>query len=512
MAAATISATALIASGPTAQAERTDPVVATTAGELRGVVDGGLVRFQGVPYAAAPTGDRRWSPPQPVEAWSGIRDATEPAPICVQPEAPDMPAALPQSEDCLTVNVTAPADAEDLPVLVWIPGGGFVTGAGSVYDPARLVETGEIIVVTMNYRLGVFGFFAHPELGEESNFGLQDQIAALEWVRDDIAAFGGDPDNVTLAGASAGAMSTCTLMTSPSASDLFHRAIVQSGSCSTGHPAGAFGPGIGAVDTWHPLATVQGTGAALAEGLSCADLTCLRQVPAEELLPYTGMFPLIAHGTDLVPREPAAVFDDGDHMPVPLLQGNTRDEHVEFTTAAYPDGLTTDQYAALLRTAFGHAAERIERHYPARDFASPTAAAARVFSDYDWICPSWRTGRDHADVAPVYAYVFNDPSAPTPSGAPLPEHVRPATAHGGDMPYLFDFPNGPGLTDAQRPLAQTLVDYWTAFVRSGDPNGPHVSWPRLDRSDQAMWLAPESIAPVDMKGTFNCGLWRNVSP
>lgn len=286
-----------------------------------------------------------------------------------------MPAGTPQSEDCLTLEVTAPAEPGDnRPAMVWIPGGGFITGAGSIYDPARLVRAGKVVVVTVNYRLGVFGFFAHPQLGDDSNFGLQDQIAALRWVRANIARFGGDPGRITLAGASAGAMSTCTLMTSPSARGLFHRAIIQSGSCLTSHPAGALGEGVAAISSWHPLSTIQGTGQVVTAKLSCGDLACLRDKPAGELLPYTTWFPLIAHGTTLLPQVPAKVFAAGGQATMPIVQGNTHDEHVEFILTACPAGITAKQYSDLLKTAFGTAARRVERQYPAPRFPSPEAA------------------------------------------------------------------------------------------------------------------------------------------
>lgn len=504
------SAWMLVAGGTPAHADDiSDPVVVTASGKVQGTNQNGVRRFRGISYAAPPVGERRWQPPQPASSWTGTRDATKAGPACMQPEAPDMPKGTPQSEDCLTLEVTTPVrPGKGRPVMVWVPGGGFITGAGSIYDPARLVKAGDIVVVTVNYRLGVFGFFAHPELGEASNFGLQDQVAALRWVRANIAAFGGDPGKVTLAGASAGAMSTCTLMTSPAARGLFHRAIVQSGSCRTSHPAGAMGTGMPAISSWHPIDTIRGAGQALAEQLDCTDVACLRRKSAGELLPHTAQFPLLAYGTSLVPHEPATVFAAGKQAAIPLLQGNTRDEHVEFTLAVYPHGITARQYPALLKTAFGPAAPRVERRYPARRFTSPTAAASRVFSDSGWICPSWKSGREHARKARTYAYVFADPSAPTPSGQPLPAHVRPATAHGAETFYLFDFPDTPGLSAVQRRLAARIVGYWTRFVRTGDPNGAgSTTWPRLDTADRALNLAPESVQPINIKNAHHCGLW-----
>ncbi|MEV6134820.1 carboxylesterase family protein [Nocardia sp. NPDC051990] len=480
----------------------------TDAGAVRGNRDKGLVRFQGIPYAAAPVGEHRWQAPQQPSAWEGTRDATQSGPVCIQPQAPEMPENVAQSEDCLTLDVTAPAGQnKKRPVLVWIPGGGFITGAGSIYDPARLVRSGDIVVVTVNYRLGIFGFYSHPELGD-SNFGLQDQVAALRWVRANISQFGGDPDQVTLAGASAGAMSACTLMTSPPARGLFQRAIVQSGSCRTSHPAGAFGDGVGAISSWQPLSTIQSAGHDLAQQLSCPDVSCLRGKTTEELLPYTAMFPLVAFGTELVPDEPAEAFAAGRQANVPLLQGNTNDEHVEFILGVYPDGITTDQYSKLLRTAFESAAAEVEQQYPATEFKSPIAAASRVLSDRDWICPSWQSGRQHAEKAPTYSYVFTDPTAPTPAGNPLPEIVQPATAHGSDLYYVFDFPDGPQLTSEQQSLAAQLVGYWTAFVRTGDPNGDdRPVWPRLAADDTALEFVSDGIRPIDLRTSHHCTLW-----
>ncbi|MCX0272888.1 carboxylesterase family protein [Nocardia zapadnayensis] len=479
------------------------------AGALRGTETDDVVRFRGIPYAAAPVGQHRWQPPRPPEPWAGIRDATASGPICLQPAAPEMPHEIDQSEDCLTLDVITPAGGgPDRPVLVWIPGGGFITGAGSIYDPARLVRTGDIVVVTINYRLGVFGFYAHPGL-DGSNFGLQDQVAALAWVRDNIARFGGDPDRVTLAGASAGAMSACTLMASPPARGLFQQAIVASGSCRTRHPAGAFGEAVGAISTWQPLTTIQHAGAALTDQLSCPDMACMRELPASALLPHTSGFPLLAYGTELVPEEPAHAFDAGTQADIPLLLGNTVDEHIEFTLAAYPEPLTVTRYSSVLQNAFGPAAADIEHRYPASGFPSPTAAAGRVFSDHDWICPTWRSGRQHDTKAPTFAYIFAEESAPTPTGNPLPPHVRPAAVHGSDLYYLFDFPTGPALPRAQRPLADLLLGYWTAFVRTGDPNGadrPH--WPRLGAQNTAIRFQDET-RQVDMKAAHHCELWEH---
>lgn len=484
------------------------PVVRVDSGDLKGTTSQGVDRFKAIPFAAPPVDELRWQPPQPVEPWKGMRNASKAGPACMQADAPDMPPGTPRSEDCLTLEVTAPAgDTKDLPVMVWVPGGGFVTGAGSIYDPTRLVKSGDMVVVTVNYRLGVFGFFGHPELGE-SNFGLQDQVAALRWVNENIEAFGGDPDRVTLAGASAGAMSACTLMTSPEAEKLFQQAIVQSGSCLSEHPAGAFGEGVGAISSWKPLETIQSTGAFLAEQMECADFECLRRKGSDDLLPFTGMFPLVAYDTELVPENPATVFREGREADIPLLQGNTDDEHSEFALAVYPDGVTADQYPSMLRAAFGEKSDEVADAYPLDAFVNPTAAISQVFSDRGWICPSLESSRSHSALAATYAYVFDDPSAPTPSGEPVPEVLRPATVHGSDMYYLFDFPGDVKLTPKQRVLADQMAGYWSRFVATGDPNSEAViAWPPTEPDDPAvLGLAADGVAPFDAVAQHNCSL------
>ncbi|WP_067875105.1 carboxylesterase family protein [Nocardia vermiculata] len=246
----------------------------------------------------------------------------------------------------------------------------------------------------------------------------------------------------------------------------------------------------------------------MAEQLSCTDIACLRALPAETLLPYTAMFPLVAYGTPLVPVEPSSAFAARQQSDIALLQGNTLDEHAEFTVAAFPEPITADRYSAILRTAFGDAADLVEQRYPVNAFTSPTAAASRVFSDRDWICGSWRSGRDHAERAPTYAYTFTDPTAPTPGGNPVPALLQPATVHGSETYFLFDFPDGPALTTAQGSLAEQLVGYWTRFIRTGNPNGDSApTWPRLDASDLALSLEPDAIEPFNMRTTHHCDLW-----
>ena len=229
----------------------------TGAGVVRGQVAPGYVLFQGIPYAAAPIGELRWQPPRPVPAWRGMRDASKPATRCVQDTARDPDYGLATGEDCLSVNVWSPTGAAGRPVMVWIHGGAFANGSADPYDARWLVTKGDIVVVTINYRLGALGFLAHPALGppgDVGNYGLSDQQAALRWVRDNIAAFGGDPGKVTIAGQSAGGMSVCDHLVAPGSAGLFRAAIIASGPCSA----------------QAQLATAERDSAAYAAGLGCS--------------------------------------------------------------------------------------------------------------------------------------------------------------------------------------------------------------------------------------------------
>jgi para-nitrobenzyl esterase len=243
--------------------ELTGAIVRTDSGPVHGTVTNEHRIFSAIPYAAAPVGELRWRPPQPPEPWSTPRDATKPGARCPQLPSAEFGSPGSVNEDCLSLNVTTPWPADpdrQKPVMVWIHGGGFFGGAGSDYDARRLAVGGDIVVVTVNYRLGLLGFLGHPNLGDSGNFGLQDQQAALRWVRRNAAAFGGDPNTVTLFGESAGAWSTCVHLASPTAAGLFHRAVVQSGSCMMDWPNNALFPGTPAGSPWTARSQVEASG------------------------------------------------------------------------------------------------------------------------------------------------------------------------------------------------------------------------------------------------------------
>lgn len=307
---ALVAAAGVAACGGQEQKAGSTDEIQVEQGRLHGVTEGAVRRFTGVPFAAPPVGDLRWAPPAPPASWSGVREATKPANICEQPSEGLRPGQKP-SEDCLYLNVTMPSkpSAKPRPVLVFLHGGGFVGGSGGETDPRRMAERGDLIVVTPNYRLGVFGGFTHPALGRAGSFFLQDQQAALAWVKANAAALGGDAGNVTLAGQSAGAMSVCSQLASPSAAGLFHKAIIASGSCVTNHPAGALSPELPTVSTWKSREEIDGISQSIATGLGCTDpktaLACLRAVPPEKLVPTSAAFTFVPFDTDVLPRTPA---------------------------------------------------------------------------------------------------------------------------------------------------------------------------------------------------------------
>ncbi|HEY5926005.1 MAG TPA: carboxylesterase family protein, partial [Kofleriaceae bacterium] len=451
-------------------------VVTTTSGVLRGARDGETFAFKRVAFAAPPTGDARYAPPQPVSCPDGEVDATMLGPRCPQLDAN----AFVGDEDCLHLNVWAPAAAAATPrpVMVWIHGGGNSQGTAvdPIYDGRRLAEAGDVIVVTTNYRLGQLGFLAHAGFGEGNGvFGLLDQIAALTWVRDNIAAFGGDPANVTIMGESAGARDVCSLVASPPAKGLFHRAIMQSGSCK----------GL-------PLrARAEQNGADVAAAVGCdtaADVAaCMRGVPAEMVIralppdisaltssPYQPMIDGIVQ-TD----QPANVIAAGIHAAVPFVVGANADE----TANSAPPIMTVMQYESLVRMQLPPTiADAALQRYPASAFPTPRAAYVRLTTDARFVCPSREIAKaaDAGQSATVYRYFF--------------QYRQPLAVHGLDVPFVFGTfsaimtPNGPFQpTATDLAVAGVVQGYWSRFARSGDAGGT-PAWPVYDANDSTLVL------------------------
>lgn len=529
--AAALTIVALAAVSPTARAAQTQPpdgaslstagrtVVRVDSGTLRGeadrYADTELVRFSGIPYAAPPVGDRRWTAPQRPQPWTGVRDATAAGPICPQTGRDENNnTAVVGSEDCLYLDVVTPVRPSTpgrLPVIVWLHGGNFASGAGSQYDGARLAASGDVIVVTVNYRLGALGFLSSTSLDGEGtvsgSYGLLDQAEALRWVRRNAAAFGGDSSRVTLTGQSAGARAICAHLASPTSRGLFQRAIVQSGACANPVMTKADADRKG-------VEAIRQVGCAEA-----ADITsCLRAVPAANLIPVladpnrpvTGQrrddpWGPIA-GTPYLPRQPMDAIRSGAAADIPLLIGSTHDEMRGFVLHRHPN-LTAEDYADQIRTAFGDRADDVLHEYPADEYASPTLALATVLTDWGGgigACPTLATARTASRHAPVYTYELLD-GAP-PFGA----------YHGWDLPFLWDtsipmsqYPDYADMTPEQQHLSRSMIGYWTAFAHRGSPNTtrlPH--WDRTHgQSTSVLGLAGDSIAATPFATDHKCGFW-----
>lgn len=497
----------LPSSGPPDSGPPDPGVVRVDSGWLRGSVAGDHVTYSGIPYAAPPVEERRWRPPVRPRPWQGVRDATTPSPYCPQRGS----AGVVGQEDCLYLDVTVPRDVgrgERLPVLVWLHGGGFTGGGAREYDGARLATGGDVVVVTVNYRLGALGFLSAPVLDAAGgNYGLMDQAEALRWVRRNAARFGGDPGNVTLAGQSGGARSVCAQLASPDARGLFHRAIVQSGACDNPVPT---------------LAEAQAFGERATTELGCAGAAdvagCLRDVAPERLAGAlagvgTDVIARVADrpwnpvaGTPALPRQPADALRDGSAARVPLLVGTTRDEMRAFVVG---ETMTADDYRTLLADAFSDEAPAVLAEYPLGDGDDPAVALATVLGDWGgWIgaCPVLRTADAAAVHQPVYAYEFAEDSRQVEDGFPMGSY------HGLELPYLWDLDMAwdpyPPLTPGQERLSATMIDYWTAFAHAGDPNGPgRAPWPEFGATGTVLGLSTTGVAPTPFAADHRCDLW-----
>jgi para-nitrobenzyl esterase len=469
--------------------------VQTKSGVVAGTAEpAGAVRvFLGIPYAAPPVGNLRWREPQPVAPWTGVRKADAFGPRCLQGRIfDDMVFRDEPSEDCLYLNVWTPARsaAEKLPVMVWIHGGGFQAGSASEprQDGGRLAGKG-VVVVGVNYRLGVFGFLAHPDLTKESgrgasgNYGLMDQVAALQWVRDNIAGFGGDPGNVTIFGESAGSFAVSALMASPLARDLFQRAIGESGAYLGRH---ALEP--------QTLAASEKSGAKFAASIGASSLAALRAKPGEQVLEAALKFqPWFAPTIDkyVLPKDPNAIYAAGEQAPVPLLAGSNADE-VRAGVVLGKERPTAKSFVEQVRSKYGAGADALLKVYPAGSDGEALESAAALAGDTFLAYATWKWTDVHGWTggAPVYRYSFD---RKIPLAPDTRVEGKPATAadvgarHAGEIEYVFGAldsqPKVPW-EDADRVLSDLMMTYWSNFARAGDPNGSGLpKWPRYDEKN-----------------------------
>jgi para-nitrobenzyl esterase len=456
------------------------PVVRAPVGAVEGDTQGLVHSFKGLPYALPPTGAARWKPPVAMPAWSGVRDATKFGPACVQPKPraasiyANEPAAM--SEDCLSLNVWATKGASKAPVLVWIHGGSLTGGSGSeaLYDGTKLAARG-VIVVSINYRLGVLGYLAHPQLSVESpqgisgNYGLLDQIEALRWVQRNISAFGGDPANVTIAGESAGALSVMYLMTAPSARGLFAKAIAQSAyMISTPELKQArFGEDA-----------AEAIGSRLATALGAQDIAALRAIDAAKLTdaaPRTGYVPFGTIDGHVLPRQLVEVFDRGEQAPVPLIAGFNSGEirSLRFLIPPVPADAAT--YEATIRSRYADLADRFLKLYPGTQLEESILAITRD-AMYGWTAERL-VAKQTALGQRAFLYLFDH-------GYPAADAAGLHGFHAAELPYVFGtadrtppfWPKVPA-TGAEAALSDAMIGYWTSFARSGQPQAAnHPQW------------------------------------
>lgn len=491
--------------------------VSTPGGVLRGNEHDGVREFRGIRYAQPPVGPLRWAPPVPTGPWDGTAAATEPGPRCPQRTLDGDDAA--RSEDCLFLNVTTPRDqrpGELLPVVLWWHGGGFMTGSGAEYGARRLAVQGRVVVVTVNYRLGVLGYLGLPGLPGSGSFGFADQVQSLRWARENIASFGGNPDTITVAGESAGGLAACALLTSPELAALqVSRVVVMSGACSLRWPAGGVYPAAPAQGPFAPVSAVQADGVAAAAELGCSGpgtLQCMRDQPVAALLGQTSRFARLAYGSDLLPADPAVALASAGSPSVPVLYGGNRDEVRSFVRRVVrnrPDAYAPPAYSRLLADAFGADAGAVDREYPLSDFAGSGAHAwSTIVSDAAWSCPTLRDAQALAARAPTFSYTFTRPDGPRGAdGLPTGGFV-----HGAELPLLFERerqPMGPG----QEELSRLVIQYWSSFARTGRPEAP--SGPRWDPVAaggpvRPMQLGVPSAPPTDSAALHRCDFWGTI--
>ena len=499
-------ATALAAQQPCTSASM---VVCTESGAVRGLLDGDVRSFRGIPYAKPPVGELRFRPPQAADPWLGVRSAEQVGPMCPQIQG----GSVVGNEDCLTLNIwsaAAPSE-EPLPVMVWLTGGGNHGSSGGSYDGSLMARRGNVVFVTYNPRLGALGFLAHPALDEErsegvsGNYGTLDQIAMLQWLQRNIREFGGDPDKVFLFGTSAGGGNVCALLTSSLARGLFHGASMQSSV-----PTGCELPTLSDVE--------QRTGARVATTTGCADAgdvaECLRGLTVDELVSavpgVTNLFPRW-YGPNVdghvLQEQPIAAIRGGRHSPMPIIIGTTLNETRGWLNAEGPVADTTE-YADLLGRVFGAGAtEQILDRYPPAVFPTPQLALEAATTDAYFNCQTRRVARalTSAQDAPVYRYLFTHAMETT-------DRTR-ASGAGHTLEHRFFFPNlaGGRASTAETALQDSMVRYWSNMAHTGDPNGGvEVAWPRYETAtDPYLELSTAAKPLSDLNGDL-CDFWDEI--
>ena len=494
------------------------PVAATQTGLVRGAAERGVDSFLGIPFAAPPVGDLRWAAPRPPARWRGVRDATEFGNRCPATESTNGPRS--ETEDCLFVNVQRPSDlrrGERRPVFVFIHGGGLNNGSSNQMDMSKVVRETGVVGVTMNYRLGVFGFLGLPaltaEAGESGNYGFADQQAALRWVRRNVAAFGGDPSRVTVGGESAGGFSVCGHLTAPGSRGLLARAMIQSGSCLS-----------------RPLPDTEAGGTAYATAAGCTDaatvVACLRAKPAGTLLDAAPFEPSLTSGTPTLPLPPADAVESGRFARVPVVNGANRDEGRTFLAGMIGAGQA--EYEGLVRGLFGANADAVLAEYPwpasGADRFTAAYLGSAVFTDSGYLggiggCGTRDLTRALARWTRTYQYEFAHRTGP--GLTPIEDYVWGA-GHAAELAYLWpSFDNGtpiaPTFDAAERRLAREMVQWWGAFTRRGTPwVAGQTPWPPYNRTDLTLSLRAGGrstlLTDAQYRAEHHCDFWAQLRP
>lgn len=491
-----------------------DPnLIQTAQGQAKGVTVNGVREYLGLPYAAAPVGALRWKAPAAAAAYSGVYDASHAGSECLQ----GTPAAIAGSEDCLYMNVYVPGPTTvttPLPVLFWIHGGGFINGSGIATDGSALAVKSNAIVVTINYRLNALGFLAHPALAAEDpngaagNYGIMDQAAALEWVQKNIAAFGGDPKNVTIFGDSAGGHSVYVQLASPGSAGLFAKAVAQSGDFS---------------QVQATLTQAETSGAALASGWGCGatpSADCLRQLPASATLQGNpNAWYAIVDGK-VLPTSTSQAFAAGTFNRVPLISGFTQNEGTFFVAAAFDAQGNPVQAANYTNTITGYLGvpgASTAALYPLGQYSSPSQALAAALGDYRFVCTALQDSDNLAKYSPaVYIYRFSDPAPYNVGG--LTSILPPTTLnygafHSSDLDYWWQLIPTP--TANQATLSDAMTAALSAFAHSGNPNtgGTVANWPAYTAATRQILDFGYPVSNTyDAYTAHNCSYWFGQPP
>lgn len=489
-------------------------------GDVQGQVNGATREFLGIPFAAPPVGSLRWRPPAPVTPWVGTLDATSYSSAC--PQLPSLTGTPSENEDCLYLNVWTPdpAPVEPRPVMIWIHGGSNVAGSTGdgvpfpgydgvrLYDGHTLAGERNVVVVTVNYRLGVFGFYGHSDLeGEDLGFpyagnqGLLDQRQAMQWVQSNIAAFGGDPENVTIFGESAGSFDVCAHVVSPMSAGLFHRAISQSGGCSVG------------VRTAAEAATVaDNISATLGCDVAPDELACLRAASVTDVLDAAGSVPegaendlAISIDGAFLPDHPRTLFDTEQFSKVPYILGANLDEGTLFFIGSTP--LANDaEYQAALFATFGVYAPEINALYPSAHYPTPQDALIRVFGDSRLVCSTFDVAQRVANASKTKTFVYSFEQIP---GLPFIDLLNLGAFHGLEIAYVFGSIPPPSSADAD--VGQRMREFWTRFAERGKPKATATKgWPRFKTKSWKMLRIHQFPGKLKDYNRAKCEFWSGL--